>query len=213
MQDETITANQVPVPPMPATPMPPNPVTPIENKKKFPVVSAILGLVILILIAISGFLAYQNMKLQSQVSGMKIYATPMADATPMTETSATPSATVTPDASGNGSITGTICYPSSGIPAGKVNVKNTATDAVLSFENQANNSSFTVNVPVGSYKMQYLPNSGAVGYYTGCTGSEPSCQDNTTKRSSIAVNVTADQDSSGVKLCDYYYQAGMEPDF
>lgn len=212
MQEGTPSAAPQSTPPVTPPPTPPAPV--VEAKKSSVMIPGLILVIILSLVG-AGYLAFQNMQLQKQIATANLYtsspsASPYVSPSPTTE--ASPSSS---PSAGNGTISGTICYPASGIPAGKIEVKNMTSSEVTSFDNPASMATFSVNVPAGQYELRYIPTAypTVIGYYTSCTGSEPACQDTKTKRSSIPVTVTASQTSQGVKLCDYYYSAGVEPSF
>ncbi len=210
---ESFTPSEVP-PTTATTTIPPqqNPVPDVAAPKKNNMLLMVAVIVLLlILVAVGGFLIYKN-----SLAGKNGAYTPVPQATVAAVTpTITAISTPTPSASTNGTISGNICYPASGIPAGKIVVKDTTTNQLTSFENASNSATFSVNVPSGQYNIKYEPTAypTVVGYYTSCTGAEPACQDTTTKRTSIPVIVTSNTDSSGVKLCDYYYTSGMEPSF
>jgi hypothetical protein len=186
----------------------PPPVTPLPSKKMNPLIIVIIILLIIFL-GVGGFLAYK------MLGGKQTVATPVPQQTILDTNPTLTPGTPTPAPTGNGTISGTVCYPASGIPAGKIAVKDTVTNVTTSFDNATDSAAFSVAVPAGQYKLRYEPSTAVplFGYYTSCTGSEPSCQDTSTKRSSIVVQVTPSQDSPNVKLCDYYYGQGLEPDF
>lgn len=209
----------------PPTPPVSTPTPPTTNSGPAKKILLILGaIVLIILLSLGAFFAYRTFVAGNQTATPKITPTIITTATPLLMPTLTPISSSSPSASpiatgsgtpttGEGSIVGTLCYPSETIPAGKVVAKDISKNTTISFDNPQNNASFLITLPVGQYKLKYDPNTGSDGYYTTCTGTEAVCQNNTTKRASIVTTVISGQSSSGVKICDYYYAAGMEPDF
>lgn len=202
-------------PPVNSQPTPSTPPAPEAPKSNLGLILGIILLIILVLAA-GGYYAYKtyfagsysNQPTPVPATTTTQSPTPVESASPSAQPSASPNAN-------SGTVTGTICYPASVIPAGSIVAKNTVTSKITSFDNAQNTASFSATLTAGTYKFRYEPSggSGVIGYYTSCTGSEPVCQNNTVKRSSIVVTVTPGKVATGVKLCDYYYTTGMEPDF
>lgn len=118
-------------------------------------------------------------------------------------------------ANSNGTITGKVCYPSEGIPAGVIRAKNADTGEIVSLDHLIDTPTFSFSLKSGTYKLRFEPggNSTFPGYHTGCSGVEQACQDNTKQRSSIPVTVRSGKTTSEVKLCDFYYSNSLQPDF
>lgn len=114
-----------------------------------------------------------------------------------------------------GTVTGKVCYPSEGIPAGVIRAKNVDTGEITSLDHPIDVPSFSFDLEEGVYKLRFEPggNSTFPGYHTGCSGVEQACQDNTKQRSSIPVTVRSEKTTSEVKLCDFYYSNSLQPDF
>jgi hypothetical protein len=167
--------------PATATPSTPPIVTP--PAKKFNPLIIVIVILLLIFLGIGGFLVIN-------MANNKTVPTPVPK-TAITVNPAPPADTPTPAPSGNGTISGTICYPASSVPAGKITAKDITSAATTSFDNASDSAKFSVTLPVGSYKLRYEPATDMpiFGYYTTCSGSEPACQDTTTKRSSIVSGV------------------------
>jgi hypothetical protein len=124
--------------------------------------------------------------------------------------------------SAKGTLSGKLCYPSSFLPEGKIEAKNTQTNesVFLPYPGSANGgkSSYELQVPPGSYKVRFsvmMPNNPEPmpGYHTACTGVEKICQDQNTTREALTVSVKAGQTTTGVDLCDFYYKIENEPKF
>ncbi len=150
----------------------------------------------------------------SAPSGISTIATPSPSLAP----------TVSPSAAVNakGALTGKLCYPSSFLPEGKIEAKNTQTNesVYLPYPGSANGgkSTYELQVPEGSYKVRYsvmMPNNPEPmpGYHTACTGVEKVCQEQNTVREALTVSVKAGQTTTGVDLCDFYYNKDKEPKF
>lgn len=201
----TVNINSTPT--TPPAPMPEE----IPTKKPNTLMVVLLTFLITALLFVGGYYAYKiyypNPN-NTYVLGPSSNPYPSGSAMPYASSSASPSAD-------SGKVEGKICYPSEGIPAGKVVAKNISTNELTSFDYAANTSALSVSLPAGTYYLRYEPNAAnsLIGYYTNCTGVEASCQDKQTKRASIPVVVEAGKTSSGVSICDYYYEEGMEPTF
>lgn len=111
-----------------------------------------------------------------------------------------------------GTVTGILCYPSEGIPAGTIVAKRLEDKAEFTQENPPNNGQFELDLPVGTYHVKYVVSKNLVGYYTACSGGDAACND-PARRSSLPVVVNADEQTTNVKICDYYYPPGKEPTF
>ncbi len=205
----TGTPTTVNINPAPATPLTPEPVIDPTPKKSNTLAVVLLTFLITALLFVGGYYAYKIYYPNTSNTYVVPSSSPYASATPYG--SASPYASPGAD---SGKVEGKICYPSEGIPAGKVVAKNISTNELTSFDYAANTSALSVSLPAGTYYLRYEPNGqGLIGYYTNCTGSEASCQDKQTKRASIPVVVETGKTATGVSLCDYYYETGMEPTF
>lgn len=114
----------------------------------------------------------------------------------------------------NGTVTGKVCYPSEGIPAGIVRAKNISTQEITSKNHPQNTGTFSMELSAGTYIMRFEPGGTDAypGYHTGCSGVEQYCND-TEIRSSIQISVVPGNVIQDVKLCDFYYPASSQPDF
>lgn len=123
-----------------------------------------------------------------------------------------------------GTITGTLCYPASILPPGKVVAKNIQTGELTSKDyagSQAGASStYSIELPVGSYNLKYDAQSGTStfsGFYTDysscvknpsgnqCTGQKT--------RPLLTADVKAGAITADVNLCDFYYPPDSPPKF
>jgi len=82
------------------SPIPEPIVKPVEVKKSFPILTVILVLFLILSLAGTGYLAYQNMQLTKQITQMKVTPIPTAyvSPNPISYTSPTPTSTADPTA-------------------------------------------------------------------------------------------------------------------
>lgn len=121
-----------------------------------------------------------------------------------------------------GTVTGTLCYPASGIPAGTITAKSTATskEFTQNYPGTANGggTTYTMSLAPDTYHMKFTPTqySTVVGYYTDystCVGSPgPNCSGQKT-RPLLPVVITSGGTVRAVNLCDYYYPPSNPPQF
>lgn len=207
---ETPAVPGTPAPVQTTPPMPPTPETPAPAKKGSAVLIVAAVLLLLSVLGAGAYYYYTN-----------YYSKPAATYTPMPTAydmpSPSPSESASPSASPSGKtgkVTGTICYPSSGVPAGTITAKNTVSNKELTFDNALNMSTLSLDLEPGTYKFKYTPTgSGITGFATECTGNEPACQNNTSKRKVTIYTVSPGETTTNIKICDYYYLQGLEPDF
>lgn len=106
------------------------------------------------------------------------------------------------DIRAEGKITGNLCYPSSGIPAGKIIAKNINTKEEFTQNYTGSSVSKTsyyfIPVPAGTYHVKF-----GEGYYTNCDGSYGCDIDANHKNLDVLVN--SGQTVTGVNPCDFYY--------
>lgn len=216
-----------PTPTPPGSPVPAGttPSAPQPGKKKG--INMWVVLLLIILIALLGGGAYFLAK--TQLSGQPVAQMPTPipvvkkNVTPLPSTPiASPTATIT-GTEAVGSVSGTLCYPSSGVPAGTIYAKNLTTgkEMTQAYKGTAagESTAYTMSLPVGMYHMKFVPtqNSTTIGYYTEystCVNSpsEPNCT-GTKTRAILPVTVTADQVTPKINLCDYYYPAATPPQY
>lgn len=112
-----------------------------------------------------------------------------------------------------GFIEGKLCYPSSFIPKGKIEVKNTDTNKVTTIDYEGSDktktNTYQVGVPVGKYILRFatlVDDKPFYGYHTDVckTGNETTC-DAKNKRSNEEVEVINNQTTKDIDLCDFYY--------
>ena len=123
-----------------------------------------------------------------------------------------------------GTVTGTLCYPASILPPGKIVAKNIQTGELTSKDyagSQAGASStYSIELPVGSYNLKFdakMGTSTLSGFYTNystcvkdpsgtnCTGQKT--------RPLLTADVKAGAITSDVNLCDFYYPPDSPPNF
>jgi hypothetical protein len=121
---------------------------------------------------------------------------------------AAPTAALVPATTGT--VGGSVCYPSSGIPPLNLYLHQVgATDPIL-FSNAENQTSFSVEVPAGSYvAYAWLPDFTAGGSYSNAVACGLSA--NCTDHSLVQFDVTAGQLTGGVAVCDWYGNPGDVP--
>lgn len=181
----------------------------------------IISLVLFVVLVAAG--AYYFGKMQAgSAPAMPSYATPSPSF--QTQTSPTPSAAVSPTStSGTGSVSGTLCYPSSMIPQGTITAKDTASgkETTQSYPGTqaGGGTTYTMQLSVGVYHMKFTSTqySTVVGYYTDystCVGNPtgPNCTGQKT-RPLLPVQITAGQETTKVNLCDFYYPSDNPPQF
>lgn len=122
--------------------------------------------------------------------------------------------------SAKGSVSGKLCYPSSFLPKGAIEAKNTQTNEISSQEyigsNAGGKSNYTMDLPVGTYIFRYKVGEttpATYGYHTTvcATGLETSCS-TTNPRVHITVSVSAGSETNNIDLCDFYY-GNNSPEF
>jgi hypothetical protein len=175
------------------------------------------------MIGVAGVVAYsrytsiqrENLVLKTQLTAS---ASPTSQARVMAPTtqptqSPTITATATPTPNAKGSISGTVGYPSEGIPALTVYAfKQGELSTYYQVSTPANKNIFTISdVPAGTYLVVAYPQntSELAGGYTKAVpcGLLASCTDH----SLIPVVVEAGKTASGVEVKDWYAPAGTFP--
>lgn len=122
-----------------------------------------------------------------------------------------------------GSVSGTLCYPSSMIPSGTIYAKSltTSKEFTESYPGTANGggTSYGMQLPPDTYHMKFTPQqyTNVVGYYTEystCVGnpSGSDCSGQKT-RNILPVKVDAGGSVKNVNLCDYYYLPDSPPQY
>jgi hypothetical protein len=114
-----------------------------------------------------------------------------------------------------GTITGTLMYPASGIPALRIAAFELSSGEVSYMDTTPGQNTYTFDIPVGTYHVVAYSiggggfPSGVAGGYTQAVpcGLSVSCTDH----SLITVTVTAGATSSGVDPNDYYAPDGSFP--
>jgi hypothetical protein len=114
------------------------------------------------------------------------------------------------DEPGIGTVTGTVCYPSEGIPAMTVYLENVTLGTHSEVPIAQNQSNWQAQVPEGTYvAYAWLPDYGYGGSYSQAVpcGLSVACSDH----SLIEFAVTAGQETSGIDVCDWYGDPGDVP--
>lgn len=115
----------------------------------------------------------------------------------------------------SGTISGTLTYPASSLPAMRIAAFDPTTHQVSYVDTQAGQASYSLNVPAGNYTVVAYSLGGggfsstAEGGYTQAVpcGLSVSCTDHTL----ILVNVSAGQTTAGVNPGDWYAPSGAFP--
>jgi hypothetical protein len=147
---------------------------------------------------------------------------PGGDPTPVapTETTAPAEPTVEPTAEPteapteivviDGTVEGSICYPSEGIPSMTAYFENVNTLEVYPLDIAENQSSFSIDLPTGDYiAMAWLPGFSYGGSYSEMVpcGLQFGCEDHTP----IVFTVFAEAVTAGVDICDWYGPIELVP--
>lgn len=217
------------IPPVPPTPVGTTPpaAQPVQPPKKSGM-NMWVALLLIVLVALLGGGAYFLAK--TQLSGQPVAQMPtpipVMKKAPVTlipsAPVASPTATIT-GAQTVGSVSGTLCYPAGGVPAGTIYAKDTKTgkEVTQAYKGTAagESTAYSMSLPVGTYHMKFVPtlNSTTIGYYTEYSTcidspSEPNCS-GTKARAILPVSVTANQVTPKVNLCDYYYPTATPPQY
>ncbi len=212
-----------PTPPVPPTPFPTAPPAPAPMKKGGINPWMILSIVLLIVLIGGGVYIFGMNKGILSKAPMQAYApTPTAVVLQTTPTTAaSPTVTV---AAGSGTVTGTLCYPSSVIPAGMIYAKDMKTNKEVTqayVGSQAGGGNkYSLSLPAGTYHMKFTPTqyTNIVGYYSEystCvdTPDEPNCTGGKKNYTILPVNVVSGQTTAKINLCDYYYDPSTPPQY
>jgi len=180
------------------------------------------GLIVALVVMVGWALFYKQPVLT-------VLPTPTAVVTASTQPSLTGTptagiATPTPATTANlkGTINGKLCYPSSFLPKGALEAKNTSTNAVYTQvypgSQNGGKTNYSFELPAATYILRYKAQASVdttiYGYHTEVcpTGVEPSCAaDNA--RVNIKVTVKAGETVNNVDLCDFYYDQNTPPSF
>ncbi|TAK14067.1 MAG: carboxypeptidase regulatory-like domain-containing protein [Anaerolineae bacterium] len=102
-----------------------------------------------------------------------------------------------------GTVSGRVCYPSSGIPPMTLYLSDPAQAILISLDIAQNQSEYTTDVPPGSYTaFAWLPDFSYGGSYSQAVpcGLSVGCEDH----SLIQFNVAAGASTTGIDVCDWY---------
>ena len=197
----------------------PMPEHPASAPKKGMNLWLMLSLVLLVVVlAGSGYFYMLSKNKTSEVTQM-LYPTKAVSPTAPVHVSPSPATTE----SATGSVSGKLCYPASGIPAGTIFAKDIKTNKEYTQEYKGTaagaSTLYTFSLPDGSYHLKFVPTQYAtnVGYYTeysSCVGNPvgPNCTGQKTRAISTAT-VSAKMTVQNVNLCDYYYPAATPPQY
>lgn len=105
-----------------------------------------------------------------------------------------------------GKITGNLCYPSEGIPPGKIIAKNITTQKEFTQEflgtEVTKSNMYSMTVPVGTYHLKFLH-----GYYTNCGKTmDQVCQEDNSHYN-LDIVVQENQSVNSITPCDFYYNS------
>lgn len=121
-----------------------------------------------------------------------------------------PTAAPATQAPSTGRVEGQVCYPSSGIPPMNVYLQLIGTENVITVPIAQNQSSYSVELPNGSYQAYaWLPDFSIGGSYSQAVacGLSAECSDH----SLITFDVTGGSTTGGVNVCDWYGDPGSVP--
>ena len=114
-----------------------------------------------------------------------------------------------------GMTTGSLCYPSEGIPPGTITAKNISTNKTFfqRYEGTsvAPSATFSFQLEPGTYHFQFATDGGLIGYYDKCaqTMSNVDCSPDENHQH-FNVIVDSGKKISGVSICDFYYSQNQE---
>ncbi len=131
-------------------------------------------------------------------------------ATVMANNNAQPTATPLPLVAANGSVEGTICFPSSGIPPMNLYLHQVGADTPNVLSINTNQMSFSAELTPGTYvAYAWLPDFSLGGSYSQAVacGLSVECTDH----SLVQFQVAAGALTSGVDVCDWYGSPGDVP--
>ncbi len=208
----------LPDPVMPATPTPVKP-SPKGSMNPWMIISFVLLAVVLA----GSVYMYMFAKNQPKEPTVMMYPkTTKTALSPTLAVSLTPSPSGTQSAA-NGTVSGTLCYPSSVIPAGTITAKSVVTGKELTQpyvgSQNSGGTTYTMPLPVDTYHLKFTPTqySTIIGFYTDystCVGNPTGANCTGQKvRPLLPVAVTASTTVKDVNLCDYYYPTNTPPQF
>ncbi|MEK7550527.1 MAG: hypothetical protein AAB535_01975 [Patescibacteria group bacterium] len=108
-----------------------------------------------------------------------------------------------------GTVSGKLCYPSEGIPSGKIVAKNITSGQEFN-KNYAGTAAgvgvaYIFNLDPGTYHLKFEAAPTNIGYYTECArNSTASVCDLDVNHKNINVLVVESQETKNVDLCDFY---------
>ncbi len=182
----------------------------------------VLSFIVLLFAGIGGLYFYMVNNMQS-IPTVPRLAYPNKATKPTVAVNLSPSPSSTQSAVGQGSVSGTLCYPSSTIPAGTITAKDMTTNKLYTQayagSGAAGSTTYTFSLPIGMYYLKFTPtqNQTVVGYYTdysSCVGNStnPNCSGQKL-RPLLAATVSANMTVQNINLCDYYYPTNTPPQF
>lgn len=181
---------------------------------KVPIV-VLLTLLVAITLASVASISY----LYGKLSNQKV----LPGASPATTVSQTPLESppaASPVIKNEGTITGTLGYPSEFIPKGRVKAQNINTKQVITVDvegliNNVGTDKFAISVPPGTYYLKYEacadpnePNDCLSGYYTTNDGTAPN-----QPHDLISVKVKVGETVGNIKISDFYGSPTIDPGF
>lgn len=183
-------------------------------------IGIVIGGLVVGLVGVIAWSALSNKPASILVDTIGMSPTPSAF--PVQNNTATPVASPTPTPQTTGMIAGKLCYPSSFLPKGQIEAKNTATNTVTTQpypgSQNGGKSTYALELTPGTYVLRYKAqvdaNNASYGYHTSVcpTGIETTCAA-TNARTNIQIQVKAGTTASDVNLCDFYYDQTAPPAF
>lgn len=175
-------------------------------------------IIVLLAVMILGLGVYgvvQNNRLEGQIMRLQ-QASQITQTYPVT-TQTQQSSSTNDIARGNGTVTGKLCYPSEGLPSGKIVAKNLATNQEITQNYSGGVDTYTFDLPVGTYHLKYTTPTYLNGYYdsySSClnSGGTPECSGQQ-NRPLLPVTVESGKTASDINLCDFYYNPSNPPTF
>lgn len=181
---------------------------------KVPIV-VLLTLLVAITLASVASMSYLYGKLSNQNAQPSASPTAQASQTPPESPPA-----ASPVIKNEGTITGTLGYPSEFIPKGRVKAQNINTKQVVTVTvegliNNVGSDKFAITVPPGTYYLKYeacadsnKPNDCLSGYYTTSDGTAPN-----QPHDLISVKVKTGETVNNIKISDFYSSPTIDPGF
>lgn len=174
---------------------------------------AIFTSITILSLGLAGVFAYQNYRFKKQAQQVEPTFLPGI---------ISPSPTTGPQQNNEteGTVTGRVCFPSEGIPAGNILAKDVSSGETFKQEylgsEVAGKTDYSFKLKPGIYVFAYDPGRHGqnMGYYTSCAESGHANECSTKESHSLTeITVVSGESINDIDLCDYYYKPEHKPDF